>query len=518
MEPKAKPLVLIVDDNPTNIKTLIKALRDNYELGIASSGQEALEYIEGQLPDLILLDVLMPGMDGFSVCSRVNSDERTKDIPVIFITALDELSDKAKGFKAGGVDYITKPFDKLDVRARVKTHIALKQAKEALKRHNETLISIVDERTKQLRHLLNMTLILNSELNINRIFDPIISEVGAIMKADRGTLFLLNPETNELWSKVAEGVESKMVIPLPKGLVGKSAFSGEPLIVDDAYGDPAFDDSWDQRFNYRTKSVLCYPVRNRANEFKGVLEVVNKLTGRFNEDDLGLAASCAAQIGVAIETHELFAELKNGFESFVRTLARAIEAKHLLTIGHSHRVTEYSLFLGSRLGLSENDLEIIKYAGLLHDIGKIGVTDVILTKKGRFNPEEREAMNQHPIWTFRILEEILLPRILREIPRIAACHHEKFNGEGYPYGLKGEAIPFFSRILAVADVFDALTSDRDYPKYDGTTVYGYEPLVMDKAFAILDREQYSHFDPKVISVVLDARTALEELCWRLHTG
>ncbi|ETR72196.1 MAG: Metal-dependent phosphohydrolase [Candidatus Magnetoglobus multicellularis str. Araruama] len=209
--------------------------------------------------------------------------------------------------------------------------------------------------------------------------------------------------------------------------------------------------------------------------------------------------------------------LETAFESMVRTLSTAIEARHPITAGHSHRVTEYSVLLGKKMGLSEEDLQIIKYAGLLHDIGKMAIPDAVLTKKGRFDPDERKIMENHALWTMRILEPIELPKGLKSVPIIAGSHHEKVDGTGYPYGLSKSEIPFFACILAVGDVFDALTSIREYPKYDGTKTLGLDPMPKDRVFDILEKDQNSHFHPDVVKIALDARGDLEALWHDLHT-
>ncbi|MBF0464226.1 MAG: HD-GYP domain-containing protein [Nitrospirae bacterium] len=212
----------------------------------------------------------------------------------------------------------------------------------------------------------------------------------------------------------------------------------------------------------------------------------------------------------------LIFELEQAFESFIRTLVTTIEAKHQFTAGHSARVTEYVLFIGDKIGISAEDMEVLKYAGLLHDIGKIGIPDSVLTKNGHFSPDERQIMKEHSVWTWRILSGIHLPRNLCEIPRMAACHHEKMDGTGYPYGLKGDEIPFFSRILAVGDVFDALTSRRDYPKYVGEKVLSVEPMSIEMALLVLAKDQNTHFDPSVVSVLLNHRSEFEILWQELH--
>jgi len=208
--------------------------------------------------------------------------------------------------------------------------------------------------------------------------------------------------------------------------------------------------------------------------------------------------------------------LESAFESMVRALSTSIEARHPITAGHSNRVTEYSVLLGKKMGLSDEDLETIKYAGLLHDIGKIAIPDAILCKKGRFNAEERKIMESHSLWTLRILEPITLPKSLKSVPIIAASHHEKIDGTGYPHGLIKDEIPFFACILAVGDVFDALTSVREYPKYDGKKILGIEPMPKDRVFEILIKDQDTHFHPEVVQVALKSRNALESLWYDLH--
>jgi len=400
----------------------------------------------------------------------------------------------------------------------VKTHLTLKQAREFLKRQNRILEKMVVKRTRQLHQILDLALLINNERDLAKIFELVIPHVTRIMDADRASLFLVDPEEKKLWTKAAEGLSKPISLPWDKGLVGKTASTGNPSIVNDASKHPDFDVSWDKKTGYSTKSVLCYPVMNRDEQLKGVLQIINKLSDSgFIDSDVNLAAVCAAQIGGALETYDLLTELSRAFESFARTLATAIEAKHPLTAGHSHRVTEYSLLLGRELGLTDNELEVLNYAGLLHDVGKIGVPDQVLTKKGFFEPAEREMMNRHADWTYRILEQIAMPRALKDISKMAACHHEKMDGTGYPYNYKGEKIPYFSRIIAVGDVFDALTSRRDYPKYDKDKTFGFDPLSMDKAFTILDRDKGSHFDPEILDTALSARSGLEHLWRELHS-
>lgn len=260
-------------------------------------------------------------------------------------------------------------------------------------------------------------------------------------------------------------------------------------------------------------SPLIKPFRQLLQSYKKILKQLkrsiklsDKQQARLNELNETLEG----------ENYELVLALGQAFESFVRALSTAVDAKHPLTAGHSHRVTEYSLFLGNSLGLSEDELEVVKYSALLHDIGKIGVPDAVLTKKGRFTEEERLVMNNHSIWTYKIIQNIDLPKALKSIPKIAACHHEKIDGSGYPYGLSKGKIPFISKILAVSDVFDALTSRRDYPKYDDNQDLSYDPMSMDRAFSILKKGMGNHFDPEVTEKVLRERGCFEDLWKKLY--
>ena len=158
--------------------------------------------------------------------------------------------------------------------------------------------------------------------------------------------------------------------------------------------------------------------------------------------------------------------------------------------------------IGREMNLDEGELEVIKYAALLHDIGKIGIRDKVLLKNGPFTPEERVEMNTHPTKTLAILKTFHFPKALRQVPMVAVYHHEKVNGQGYPEGLTGDQLPLSSKTLAVADVFDALTSPRDYPKYTDSEALGLEPMPLAKAVAVLKTEAGTHLDSEVVTAFL----------------
>lgn len=285
----------------------------------------------------------------------------------------------------------------------------------------------------------------------------------------------------------------------------RSIFAAEDKIITDA--EEVLNNEND------ADNPLFHPFSGLLKSYKKIYRQSKRLIKLSDKQQLKLNQ---LNESLEIENYELVMELGQAFESFVRALVTTVDAKHPITSGHSHRVTEYSLFLGKCLGLSDSNLEVLKYAALLHDIGKIGVPDAVLTKKGRFTDKERLIMNEHAVWTFKILSAMRLPKMLKNVPKMAACHHEKLNGGGYPYGLKGNKIPKFSKILAVGDVFDALTSIRDYPKYEGKQTLGMEAMPLDKAFSILDKDKGIHFDPEIVVMALKEAESLAELWEKFH--
>lgn len=353
-----------------------------------------------------------------------------------------------------------------------------------------------------LASLIGVASDLTSELEFNRLFPMIIGRVTEVMAAERTSLYVIDWDKRELWTKVSEGIET-ITVPLGKGISGRVAETGQLLNVADAWELPYFDRSFDQRNNFRTRSVLCLPIRSRTGQNIGVLQVINKKgKKRFDHRDEVFLKGLASQVGIALENSLLIDELKLSFNSSISTLSAIVDARHPLTAGHSLRVTEYSLLIAEEMGLRGNDVEVLRLAALLHDIGKIGIRDSILLKDGLFTPEEREEMNSHPVKTRMILEKFYFPRSLRAVPDVACHHHERVDGSGYPDGRSGDTLPLGSRIIAVADVFDALTSRREYPKYEDSETLGREPMPLGTAISLLQKDAGRHFAPEVVSAFL----------------
>jgi HD-GYP domain-containing protein (c-di-GMP phosphodiesterase class II) len=353
---------------------------------------------------------------------------------------------------------------------------------------------ILQQEIARYRAVYEVTRALGGTLDLDRLLSLIMDRTTEVMNADRSSLFLIDWDTSELWSKVAQGVRYRELrFPMDRGLAGAVATSGEILNIPDAYEDPRFNQAIDRQTGYRTSSVLCCPMTNKHGERIGVIQVLNKLTGEpFTRQDEELLCALAGQAAVAIENAQLYEEQKKSFVSFVETLSTAMDARDPITAGHSRRVTAYSVAIGEELGYSEKQLEILRVASLLHDIGKIGVPEVVLFKDGRLDDEEYRIIQSHARHTLNILGKIHFDREKREIPMMAGTHHERIDGKGYPLELAGEDIPEAGRIMAVGDVFDAITSRRHYR----------DRMDFCKVLNVLTGESGTHFQPEFVDAFM----------------
>lgn len=336
--------------------------------------------------------------------------------------------------------------------------------------------------------------------DINVLLKVIAEETKNAMQADRCTVFIYDKEKNELWSKVALGMDSQEIrFPADKGLAGYVVKTGETLNIADAYNDLRFNKDVDLKTGYRTKTILCMPITNNNQEIIGAFQVLNKADGVFTKNDEDLLIAIGGSASIALENAQLFEqqkqlykEQKQLFESFINTLASSIDARDKITAGHSNRVNLYSKLLANELNLDEKTKELIEKAAILHDIGKIGIRDSVLQKEGKLTPDEYSHIQEHVKITHNILDNIGMSSDFREITEIACSHHEKYDGTGYYRKLKGENIPFGGRILAVADVFDAITSRRHYR----------DKMPIINVIDILIKDSGTHFDKKLVDVFL----------------
>ena len=323
--------LLVIDDNPEVLKLMMLLLSDEFDLDFASSGEAALVLLRDRAPDLVLSDVMMPGMDGQTLCRKIKSDDSLRHIPVILVTARSGSEMLAEGIEAGADDYIAKPFDSVELKARIRSLLRMRQA--------EAELALVNQNLK-------------------------------------------------------------------------------------------------------------------------------------------------------VRTTDLVERQRALFLSMIKSLVSALDAKDKYTRDHSTRVTEFTLRIAEKMGLNERELKDLELASILHDVGKIAVPEKILNKRGRLTDEEFAYIKEHPV----VGENILKPIIeLQQVANVVRHHHERYDGQGYPDGLKSLEIPIGSRIMAVADTYDSITSDRPYRNADSH----------NSAVKEIIKRSGAQFDPEVVGFFLE---------------
>jgi putative nucleotidyltransferase with HDIG domain len=349
-------------------------------------------------------------------------------------------------------------------------------------------LSVLQQEQRQLKTFLNITQIISSELDLTILLQKIAKQVQDLLDADRCTLFLYDDDNNELWSRVATGVEGEIRFPSDKGIAGHVFQSGEIMNIPDAYKDSRFNKEIDKKTGYKTKNMLTLPMRNNREEVIGVFQVLNRKSGPFTKKSEAILSAIAQISASSIENAQLHEQQKKSFVSFVEALATTLDTRDYITAGHTRRVTLYTLEIGRLMKLDNLTMEVLRYAALLHDIGKIGVPEIVLFKDRKLSEDEYDIIKGHAQITKNILEKIHFDKEFKNIPLIASSHHERLDGSGYPQGLKGDEIALEARIMAVADVFDALTSRRQYQ----------DRMDLEKVLQVIDTETGTSFEPFVV--------------------
>ena len=334
-----------------------------------------------------------------------------------------------------------------------------------------------------------------AEVSSLREYDEIINVLAnmgkALTSADRCSIWLVSDDRKTLSTKVAHGVDA-IEIPINSGIVGNVILSGEKVIIDDAYTHEQFNHEIDKSTGYKTKNMIVVPMYDYNDEIIGAFQAINSNRDTFDKRDLErltLASTYAAETIVAAKLEQEIFETQ---KEVVFTMGAIGESRSKETGNHVKRVAEYSKILALAYGLDEKDAELLKQASPMHDIGKIAIPDNILKKPGAFTPTERHIMVKHAELGYNMIKNSTRP-LLKAAAIVAYEHHEKWDGSGYPRGLAGEDIHIYGRITALADVFDALGSDRVYKKaWDD-----------EKIFALLKEERGKHFEPKLIDIFFE---------------
>jgi response regulator RpfG family c-di-GMP phosphodiesterase len=483
----ASEKILVVDDEELISELCRRILvKKGYEVETASSGAHALEICENVPIDILLTDIKMPGMDGLELIEKARKHQ--PDISAMVITAYGTINTAIETLKLGAMGFIVKPFKPDTLLASVQDVIERRQ----MIRENARL--------KYLMPLFETTKTLMSEVNLNRLLNLIVNYAVKETKAEEGALLILDG-TGELRSCVVTDF-----VPNRVGILGNRM--GErvarwtmehrrPLLLNRNFQQDGqrqtvkVDRDFSAIFeNNDLLSILSVPlVKNE--QMIGVLNL-SKLTDRipFSQADQELATILCGQAAIAVENARLFQDLKAANLDTIKALGSALVAKDVATKGHSDRTVEMALAVARRLGLSPQEQEWTQYTAILHDIGKIGVSESILNKPDKLTPEEFEVMKRHPQMGCEMISQI---EFLKPIVPFVRADHERWDGKGYPDGLAGEAIPLIARIVAVVDAYDAMTSDRVYRKAPGR----------EYAIQELNRCAGSQFDPTVVKTFLE---------------
>lgn len=320
-------------------------------------------------------------------------------------------------------------------------------------------------RYSQLTNLYKISKAVSTTHDLDQLLHLVLRQSLDLMGADTGSIMLIAPSGRELKIRAAEGLDEETVakarVKLGEGISGYVAATGKPLMIQNGVRKARVPGGKD------VQDALSVPLI--ANEkVIGVINANNKHGNKFDRQDLRFFTTLAGQIAAAISNATLVDNIQEAYFNTIKVLAAAIDAKDKYTHGHSERVAKYAVTIGRQLGLSREDLTRIEAAGYLHDIGKIGVPDGILNKEGSLTNEEFDMIKQHPVKAAEILGHINLP--WGDVVPGVRGHHERYDGRGYPDSIAGEDISRDARIIAVADSFDAMTSDRPYRKgLDRTT-------------------------------------------------
>ncbi len=341
---------------------------------------------------------------------------------------------------------------------------------------------------------MQFAMVLNSTLDQREVRKRAMEAATSLMDAEVGSLLLLDPRTNELFFEVALGEKGEKLkqvrLRMGEGIAGWVAANDQAALVNDVQNDPRHFRKAQHLTNFVTRNMLCVPVRSRG-RVVGVLQAINKKEGLFTGQDLDDFWTLSNQVAVALENAELYEELQETFLNTAEALAAAVEKKDPYTGGHIMRVVEYSVAIAKHMAKPLSDVERLKLAAVLHDIGKIGIKDSVLLKEGRLTADEMAHMRQHPLVADDIMGHI---EQMKDVRKVMRAHHEKWDGSGYPDGLRGDDIPLHARIISVADCVDAMTTDRPYrPAAD-----------LRAAVEEVRRFSGSEFDPQVAEAFIRA--------------
>jgi putative nucleotidyltransferase with HDIG domain len=417
-----------------------------------------------------------------TLSDNLTIQEEFRSLNAVLINVMDSLSESAHPVASAAVQDLSNLTNSLQLlQSRVSEYLHTSK--------------------RQLQALVGVGHVINSSLGLEAVLDQVMDEVIALMRAERGLIMLCDGR-GEIPIKAARGMDHANLegdsYSVSKTIVHRVAETGIPLLTTNAQEDPRFEQQ-KSVLEHNLRSILCVPLKLK-NEIIGVIFVDSRVySGLFEENDLEILSAFADQAAVAIDNARMFdklqkanTELTDAYDATLNGWALTLELRDKETEGHTQRVTALTETLARKMGINGRELEHIRRGSLLHDIGKMAIPDNILLKRGGLTLSERKFMELHPEFAKDMLERIDFLHSAIDIPY---CHHEKWDGSGYPRNLRGEEIPFAARIFAIVDVWDALTSERPYRK----------PLDPQEVRKLIREQSGKHFDPRVVDAFLSLK-------------
>ncbi|HOX93455.1 MAG TPA: response regulator [Syntrophales bacterium] len=479
---KEKKNILVVDDDSALRGMIVDALKQTGDFGIqeAGDGAEALKALKSDLYDLVISDVQMPNMTGMELLSKIR--EINPNIYVIMITAFPSVGLSVSAMQTGAVDFLPKPFNIDELTYKVQIYLREKTilSEEKLRYRAESL-KLSDRIRDISKRSYIYDAIENTAGNNDHIFQGMVDLALKIADGERCALFLYDEDSGEFHPKIVRdavlGSVEERTSPMLLSLYRQVVERKEPLLF--------------QPIHEGGSCMMCVPLTIRSKVF-GILSLTKKKNMVvFSEKDLHYILSLTRRASLNLENRILYESLYDNITDTFKALVGSIQVRDHYTELHSAHVTNFALRTAESLKCASTDMESLKIAAMLHDIGKIAIPDAILLKPAPLTAEEHEVIKRH----CQIGDNILAPILLFEAERkIIRHHHERWDGKGYPDGLSGEQIPFFARLLAVADAFDAMTTDRPYRK----------AMTREQAIDELRKYEGRQFDPKLIQPFIES--------------
>lgn len=475
--------ILIVDDEEMirNLCTHILTA-EGYRVSTAANGQAALLELEATDIDVLLTDIKMPGMDGLELFERVKA--KNLDIMTMFMTGHGTLDTAIESLMMGVNGFVLKPFTQEELLS------AVNRAVTGARLQKENI------RLKALIPIFEISKLLVTEVDLAALFRIITEVLVQDFFVDRVSLMLVDEPTGNLVIRASHGLPQKIAQASRRrpgeGVSGLVLRTKKPLIISNGrHPDHEVMDVLNAE--EMPFSSMTVPLIGRDKAF-GVLNVSKRKGPPFTTSDLQIVLILASQVVTAMENAGMYEDLRESYFRTVQALVAAVEAKDPYTRWHSTNVAKYAVAVAREMGMSPTQLEEIHIASILHDVGKIGISERIISKPERLSREEFDIMKDHPAHGIRILEPIgFSPFIIQSIYQ----HHERYDGTGYPQSLSGEDISVGARILNVADTIDAMVSERPYRGMISSL----------EVIAELEKESGRQFDPAIASA---ARRLIEK--------